>query len=63
MKKVVSFRKETGNSNHNMCWFTLDIREKHVNLSFFLRLNCVFFLSRKIGNYFVHPLFSFIILN
>jgi len=50
MKKVVSFRQEIGNNNHNMCWFTLDIREKqHVNLSFFLSLNCgVFFcVSQK----------------
>lgn len=45
MKKVVSFRQEIGNSNHNMRWSTLDIPEKqHVILSFFLKLNCsVFF--------------------
>jgi len=44
MNKAVSIRQEIGNSSHNMFWFTVDIREKYLNLRFFPRLNCNVFL-------------------
>jgi len=50
MNKVVSFRKEIGNSNHNMCWFTLDIRQKHVNMKLEFVGLCIFTHSNESTN-------------